>query len=164
MSTPQSRSRASALRQQLVRLEQACHEHLEQLRQARRVMHRGSFVAVERKCGKPNCACTRGQLHKGWYLSCSEAGRTRMIYVALRDADSVARGAGRYQRFRQARAELVKLWERMLAVTDELGELLLEPYPPVDRGGGAASEPGEEGSHGGGGRRRGSGGRTRGKR
>jgi hypothetical protein len=41
----------------------------------------GSLVFMQRKCGTPNCRCTRGELHGSWYLSTWEEGRTRMVYI-----------------------------------------------------------------------------------
>ena len=42
---------------------------------------RGSLVIMNRFCGKPNCRCQRGQKHKSVYISQSQRGKTRMIYI-----------------------------------------------------------------------------------
>lgn len=42
---------------------------------------RGSFVIMNRYCGKPNCRCQKGQKHKSAYLSQSQKGKTKMIYI-----------------------------------------------------------------------------------
>ena len=42
---------------------------------------RGSLVIMNRFCGKPNCRCRKGQKHKSIYLSQSQRGKTRMIYI-----------------------------------------------------------------------------------
>lgn len=42
---------------------------------------RGSLVIMNRFCGKPNCRCQKGQKHKSVYLSQSQRGKTRMIYI-----------------------------------------------------------------------------------
>ena len=42
---------------------------------------RGSFVIMNRSCGKPNCRCQKGQKHRSVYLSQSQRGKTRMIYI-----------------------------------------------------------------------------------
>ena len=42
---------------------------------------RGSLVIMNRFCGKPNCRCQKGQKHKSIYLSQSQRGKTRMIYL-----------------------------------------------------------------------------------
>ena len=42
---------------------------------------RGSLVIMNRFCGKPNCRCQKGQKHKSAYLSQSQRGKTKMIYI-----------------------------------------------------------------------------------
>jgi hypothetical protein len=42
---------------------------------------RGSLVIMRRVCGKPNCHCQKGTRHKALYISQSQAGRTRMVYI-----------------------------------------------------------------------------------
>ncbi|MBU4312125.1 MAG: hypothetical protein KJ706_05360 [Candidatus Omnitrophica bacterium] len=42
---------------------------------------KGSFVIMNRFCGKPNCRCQKGQKHRSIYLSQSQRGKTRMIYI-----------------------------------------------------------------------------------
>jgi len=42
---------------------------------------RGSLVIMNRFCGKPNCRCRKGQKHKSVYLSQSQKGKTKMIYI-----------------------------------------------------------------------------------
>ena len=51
---------------------------------------RGSIVIMKRFCGKPNCRCQKGQKHKSTYVSQSQRGKTRMIYIphhAVKKAD-----------------------------------------------------------------------------
>lgn len=139
-----------ALRQELARLQRRFSGVVGQLLGARQRMLRGSFVLLHRKCGKPNCACTRGELHPGRYLSWSEQGRTRTVYVGADDAAHVRTGAERYQRFRQARAELVKISTRVVEVVDALGEALIDSWEPKrsgsrNRRGGRGGGGGESG-------------------
>lgn len=42
---------------------------------------RANLVWMERKCGNKRCRCTKGKLHKSWYLSQSKNGKMRMLYV-----------------------------------------------------------------------------------
>src|SRR6266511_5990075 len=63
-------------------------------------------------------ACARGEPHPTRYLSWSQQGRTRIAYVSAHNAATVREAANRYQRFRAARAELVKLCGRFLEVVD----------------------------------------------
>lgn len=42
---------------------------------------RGNLVERRRVCGKPNCKCTRGELHAGLYLVFSDGGKLRQLYI-----------------------------------------------------------------------------------
>ena len=42
---------------------------------------RGNLLQRRRVCGKPNCKCTRGELHASLYLVFSEGGKLRQIFV-----------------------------------------------------------------------------------
>ena len=114
----------SRLRRELRRLEESRTVHLDSILGTRGPLRRGAFVAVQRKCGKPNCRCARGEGHPAKYLSVKEGGRTRMIYVPSAQEVQVAEEADRYRRFRQARAMLAKLAKQVLAVIDELEQEL----------------------------------------
>lgn len=128
------RQDASRLRQQLVRTEESRDEHLQVLLEMRLALMRGSFVVVGKKCGKPNCRCTTGELHPTRYLSASEEGRTKIRYVPARDEVRVSEAADRYRRFREARAALAKLSTEVLSLSDALEVCLTEPYPPPTPG------------------------------
>ena len=41
----------------------------------------GSLVSMPRVCGKPECKCTRGELHPGLYLALRVGGKRKMIHV-----------------------------------------------------------------------------------
>ena len=88
---------------------------------SRAVLVRGSLVPMYKACNKGDCKCTRGQLHGPfWYLSWSEAGRTRMYFVKAAGRPRVQAAATRYRRWRQGRAQLVKLQQQILAGLDAL--------------------------------------------
>jgi hypothetical protein len=151
----------AALRQLLARTEQARQQQLRVLFGTRQRMVRGSFVVLGKKCGKAGCACTRGEPHPTRYLSASQDGRTRMVYVSAPQAATIKPAAERYQRFRRARAALVKLSTRTVALADRLQQALTEPLATASarrRTGG----PRETGSGGDGGRSGGGGGGRRG--
>lgn len=40
-----------------------------------------SLCEVDRRCGKPSCACTRGQPHRAHVLSYKVKGKTRLVHV-----------------------------------------------------------------------------------
>ena len=119
----------AALRQLLAGTERARAHQLQVLLSTRQRMRRGSFVVLGKKCGKAGCACTRGHLHPTRYLSASEQGRTRRVYVSAEQAAAVKAGAERYQRFRRARAQLVKLSTRTVALADRLQRALSDALP-----------------------------------
>jgi len=148
----------AALRQLIGRTERQRTQQIEVLLSTRQRLVRGSFVVLGKKCGKAGCACTRGAVHTTRYLSASEQGRTRMVYVSAEEAAAVKTAAERYQRFRRARAQLVKLSTRTVVLADRLQQALTEPLATSagrrQRPGGPATQR----SGGDGGRKRGGGG------
>lgn len=42
---------------------------------------RANLIQMKRRCGNKNCRCTKGQLHKSWYLYQSKDGKPQMLYV-----------------------------------------------------------------------------------
>lgn len=42
---------------------------------------RGSLVERARSCGKNNCRCQRGQLHRSLYLATRHQGRRVLLYI-----------------------------------------------------------------------------------
>ena len=129
---PRRRANASLVRQRIRQTEEARRTHVDVLVGSRTLIE-GSFVTVGRRCGKPNCRCSTGDKHLGKYVSRSEGGKTRMIYVPAGDEVDVSVKTERYRKLREARAELVKLAAQTSALADELQEALTEPYPPPDR-------------------------------
>lgn len=69
----------------------------------------GTLSETYRTCGKPRCACHRGERH-GPYLHVSyrEQGRTRGYYVPARRHDEVCAGIDAWERFQQIARELAE--------------------------------------------------------
>ena len=111
----QSPAQLSRIRQALVQLRDELGLLLEVFL-ARDPLVKGSVYELRRKCGKPACACARGELHGTVVLSWSEAGRTRLRSLPPGRRSDVRTAVRRYQRFRRARARLVKLHAEMLAL------------------------------------------------
>jgi hypothetical protein len=126
------RKKASQLRHQIRRTEHARQRQVDRLLRAEEMVV-GSFVTLGRKCGKPSCRCASGELHYSKFLSRSEEGRTRLIYVRSADEVDVAQKAEQYRRFRKARAELMKLATQTAELADQLHAELTVPYPPPNR-------------------------------
>jgi hypothetical protein len=79
---------------------------------------RGSLITLTRKCGKPGCRCTRGELHTTPALSTSIDGKTTILTLRDTDLPEVQSALARYKRARadldqEARAGLRALRERL---------------------------------------------------
>jgi hypothetical protein len=122
---------ASSLRQQLWRIYRAFGRTLRVL-QAHSPMVQGSLYLLRRKCGKPNCRCTRGQLHESWVLTRSEGGQSRLYTVAADQRGRLRPLAREYRRWQLARARLVKQSAAIVKLVDELADPRLHPWPPKE--------------------------------
>jgi hypothetical protein len=110
----------SRLRQSLRQLGDETARLLEIFLQ-REPLLRGSVYELRRKCGKAACCCaTAGQLHATPVLSRSEGGRTRLLVVPEGKLAQWRELTRRYQELRQARARLVKIHAKMVALIDQL--------------------------------------------
>ena len=119
----------SLLRQKLWRAYRALARTLRTL-QRDAPMVQGSLYLLRRKCGKPNCRCTRGQLHATWVLTRSEAGRHRLYAVRPEQRGRLQPLAREYRRWQLARARLAKQAAALLALIDQLAQGRLQPWPP----------------------------------
>ena len=109
----------SQLRTQLLQL----LEQIQQLRQPfleREPLLPGSVYTLKRRCGKPNCRCATGELHHTEILSYRGGPRPRNITPPPGQLRGVKQGTEAYRRFRQARAQLVKLHRQLLQLIDTI--------------------------------------------
>ena len=122
--------RASRLRQTLQALLHDYRRQLERLLPLRQLV-KGSVYDLQTRCGKPSCHCASpdGPLHTTTVLSWSERGKTRLRTLPSGEQARLRRLAENYRRFRQARAELVKLHRRILLTLDRLEKALRLPPP-----------------------------------
>lgn len=118
----------SKLRQQLWRAYAAVAQTLRRLQRSE-PMVQGSFYLLRRRCGKPNCRCTRGQLHCTHVLTRSEAGKDRLYGVPSEQRAQVRAWAAEYRRYQRARAVLVKRHLHLLALVDQMAEQRLLTWP-----------------------------------
>jgi hypothetical protein len=118
--------------QKLSRLRQELLEVLERLRKtlevvlARSPLVKGSVYQIARRCGTPHCRCTRGQLHRNFVLTWSEQGRHRMRSLPPERVTAMRQKSKEYARFRRARSEVSVLYNRILALLDQIQELRRE--------------------------------------
>lgn len=115
----------SALRKQLLGLSERI-EALQQLFLERGPLLPGKVYLLRRRCGKPNCRCQQGQLHETEVLGYRGSGRAQTITPAAGELERLRTWTESYRRFRQARAELVRLQARLLELIDAIGEARVE--------------------------------------
>lgn len=61
-------------------------------------MIRGSLVETRKKCGRRECECARGKLHRHRYLSTGSKGGNRIVYVSDTDKRAFAAGVRDYEK------------------------------------------------------------------
>ena len=81
---------------------------------------------MARKCGKPNCICTRGQLHRSMVLSWSEGGQSRLFSIPPERVGELKEKSEEYLRFRRARARVTEIGREIVAVLDQIEKLRRE--------------------------------------
>ncbi len=89
-------------------------------------MVKGNVYEIARKCGKPSCVCTRGQLHRSMVLTWSQQGKPRLLSIRKDQLAELRRKSQAYLRFRRSRAEVSVLCKKMLRVIDRIQALRLE--------------------------------------
>jgi hypothetical protein len=116
----------------LSRLRQDLRRLLAELRRSVKVVFghsplvKGNVYEIARKCGKPSCACTRGQLHRSMVLSWSHHGKTRLMSIPAGRLGELRRKSKEYLRVRRARARVSVLYKQILTVMDHIERLRLE--------------------------------------
>src|SRR5712664_5019222 len=75
---------------------------------------RGTLSERARSCGKPNCRCARGELHKSLYLVQSQAGKLRQICVPKSWQQRVRQAVNDYHLMQELIEEVSELeWKRL---------------------------------------------------
>jgi hypothetical protein len=118
--------------EELSRLRSALRDHLADLRHILKVVFersalvKGNVYELARKCGKPNCICTRGELHRSMVLTWSEEGKSRLLSLPRERVAEVKKKSEEYLRFRRARARVTEIHREILAVMDRIEKLRRE--------------------------------------
>lgn len=125
-----SPDRASRLRLALKSLLDDYQRQLDSLLPLRQLV-KGSVYDLRTRCGKPSCHCAsnQGPLHTSSVISWSEHGKTRLRTLPPGELAHFRQLAENYRRFRQVRAALVKLHQRIVAHIDRLEKTLVLPPP-----------------------------------
>jgi hypothetical protein len=111
------------LSQARLKLKQLANELLKLLNifLARKSLIKGGVYQSKSRCGKPNCRCVREDaLHVVWKLYWTENGKTKQRAVKKGTVYDYQRLTANYQRFRKARARLVKIYQEMIQLLNLL--------------------------------------------
>lgn len=73
-------------------------------------MVQGSLVALRGSCGKPSCACAgnRDRAHLRHYLSWTEGGRTRMLYIPQDQLEAFRQATRAWAEFKRLSQQLAR--------------------------------------------------------
>ena len=119
-------------REELSRLRFTLEGCLSELQRVMRVVFgrsalvKGNVYELARKCGKPNCICTRGQLHRSMVLTWSEKGKSRLLSLPSERVAEVKKKSEEYLRFRRARARVTEIHRAILTLLDRIERLRRE--------------------------------------
>ncbi len=119
-------------REELSRLRSALGDRLSELRRVLKVVFgrssliKGNVYELARKCGKPNCTCTRGHLHRSMVLTWSERGKSRLLSLPSERVSEMKKKSEEYLRFRRARARVTEIHREVLALMDRIEKLRRE--------------------------------------
>ena len=108
----------SALRDALKELEATLEIAFE-----RTALIKGNVYEIARKCGKPSCVCTEGQLHRSMVLSWSHQGKTRLMTIPPEKSDRLRAGSQQYLQYRRARARVTEILKQILRLLDQIEKL-----------------------------------------
>lgn len=84
-------------------------------------MVQGSLVTLNGPCGKSSCVCarTRKHYHRRYYLSWTEGGRTRMMYIPSKRLKAFQQGIRAWSRFKEISKQLARLNAQILKSEQE---------------------------------------------
>ena len=116
----------------LSRLRQALRELLADLEKSlgvafgRAPMVKGNVYELARKCGKPTCACARGELHRSMVLTWSQEGKSKLFSIPPERLSELREKSEEYLRFRRARARVTEICKKIVGVMDRIEKLRRE--------------------------------------
>jgi hypothetical protein len=94
--------------------ERSFRSRIAQLSSSHRFL-RGTLAERSRSCGKPNCRCAQGELHKSLYLVQSHEGKPRQVCIPKAWEPRVRRAVTSYQEMQKFIEEVSELeWRRLM--------------------------------------------------
>lgn len=92
----------------------------------RKPMARGTVYKLKRKCGKANCRCIKGKLHKQMCISITRDGKTTLRPIRGKELERLEKLTKFHRRFRKARAQFVKLSNQIVKSSNQLEKEMLK--------------------------------------
>ena len=86
---------------------------------SQRGLVRGNLLERRRVCGKPNCKCTRGELHVNLYLVFSENGKLRQLFVPRNWEPLIRQWVADYHDARRLLEEISRLYVEKLCKRED---------------------------------------------
>ena len=87
---------------------------------------KGNVYEMSRKCGKPSCASSRGELHRSMALSWSHRGKIGLLSIPPERLLELREKSEEYLRVRGTRARVSVICKEMLTVMDQMEKLRME--------------------------------------
>ena len=78
---------------------------------------RGSVVVVKRYCGKVNCRCLKGFKHRSLYVSQSNKGQSRLVYIPKRSEKEVRQLIRNYQELKSVMEKISRINMRLVTAS-----------------------------------------------
>lgn len=73
---------------------------------------RGTIITMSRVCGNPNCRCAKGQKHVSLYLSRSEGGKPKLLFIPKRYEQMLKGWVKNYRNIKELLEEVsLDLWD-----------------------------------------------------
>lgn len=132
IQSKRERKKFSQLRQSLRNLANQLGQLIEPFFSQKPVI-KGSVYELKRKCGKPGCKCTQGELHIRMVVSASEKGKTRLRVIPRGFLVEVQTKVRRYQELRRVRVRLIEMHKKILQTMDEMEAMRREEVPSPDK-------------------------------
>jgi hypothetical protein len=80
----------------------------------------GHLQRLSRRCGRTNCHCAHGQLHRSTVFVDRTNGVRKVRTLTIREYDLLQGPTLAFQALRRKRARLTKLFQEVLAICDRL--------------------------------------------
>lgn len=107
------RKRCPVRRVEFSSQERRRRSRISQLAHYRRIL-RGTLSVRKKMCGKPNCCCTRGELHLALYLVQSRNGKPRQLFVPKEWEERVRQAVHDYRELQKLVEELSEIeWKHI---------------------------------------------------